>query len=386
MVFPLIKDEEIKYLYNHEHNSVDNSILYRFVLSKIYKMIANLIPSFISPNFVTFSGGFFVILAFCLTWYFNPNFFDWEARYIPLFGALGMFLYQLCDGLDGVVARKTGMCSCFGDFVDHSVDAWVFAIAPIFIISALKISNPYLIVAAIITAESASYTCQLEAKYTGKIELAVINGCNEGIALLYVLLFACSIIGAAPFQTCVFTTSILWSELLTYILVTILAFQTIVQIISLFIKAKMSFTFFFEIFAIIFTFIAGILFVYLYELKHVNSKVYFVIIVGFLLCLQSTTVVTQRLLGRNGQLWHHLYISVLLPIVGFILRKFPENEELIMLVFVSFVMIYNFVYSLYHLLMFSKKTNVPLIAAFNPEELKRLNAVDADEKKESIEN
>lgn len=73
-----------------------------------------LLASGITPNQVTVIG-FLLVLANCLAYLLHQDLF---------FLGLGLSLSYACDGLDGALARRTGMTSGFGSYLDAVIDRY----------------------------------------------------------------------------------------------------------------------------------------------------------------------------------------------------------------------------------------------------------------------
>lgn len=73
-----------------------------------------LLATGITPNQVTLIG-FLLVLINCLAYLLHQDMF---------FLGLGLSLSYACDGLDGALARRTGMTSSFGGYLDSVIDRY----------------------------------------------------------------------------------------------------------------------------------------------------------------------------------------------------------------------------------------------------------------------
>lgn len=88
-----------------------------------WNFVASFVPRKISPNMITLTGGFFMILsAFLSLLSISP--------WMSLIHALCIFIFQTLDAIDGIHARKHDLCSKLGNYIDHATD--VFAIQIMF--------------------------------------------------------------------------------------------------------------------------------------------------------------------------------------------------------------------------------------------------------------
>jgi hypothetical protein len=111
----------------------------------------------IHPNLITLCS--FIIVS--LLYLFNIT--------NPLLLSGGLFLYWICDGIDGIHARNTKQTSHLGEILDHCTDAYsVILITDIFK-NILKITNPFFSIATILSFDVThlldSYTNNLELGY-----------------------------------------------------------------------------------------------------------------------------------------------------------------------------------------------------------------------------
>ena len=83
-----------------------------FIVQRVCTPVSKRLPRAISPNAITLAGGWCAIAAHASArraW--GASFFVFHIAYL------------FCDCLDGTVARYRGLCTSYGAFLDHAVDA-----------------------------------------------------------------------------------------------------------------------------------------------------------------------------------------------------------------------------------------------------------------------
>lgn len=112
------------------------------LLSPWWNFVANSLPNTISPNMITFTGGLFMLLSGILSTISNSS---WTL----LFHSLCIFMFQTLDAVDGIHARKLGLSSKLGNYIDHATDIFTVQIMFQVLFNILNLNRTYLILATI---------------------------------------------------------------------------------------------------------------------------------------------------------------------------------------------------------------------------------------------
>jgi ethanolaminephosphotransferase len=191
-------------LVSFQYQGEDRSLLYRFILSPLASFCVDyLTPMSVAPNTITLIGLVLMAASYCFSWYYVPNFreqhnhnttnsnesipLDIVPRWIFLYNAIAILIYQTLDNMDGKQARKTSSSSPLGLLFDHGCDAvnslfgsvnWIisFGLNPIankldLVLCSIMLFGPYALF----------YIGTWEEYYTGKLILPICNGPNEGL-------------------------------------------------------------------------------------------------------------------------------------------------------------------------------------------------------------
>lgn len=89
------------------------------VLNHYWTWAVRFLPMWMAPNLVTMLGTVIMISTTLVQLYFAPRLEEPCPTWVYLLSALGLFLYQTLDALDGKQARRTGASSPLGQLFDH---------------------------------------------------------------------------------------------------------------------------------------------------------------------------------------------------------------------------------------------------------------------------
>lgn len=156
----VLNQEQIKYLNvtEYRYNASAGSILEILFLQKFWTWLSNFIPLYVAPNTIT-AIGFFINLFCCsLMIYYSPDARSTVPSWTLIVCALGVFLYQIADALDGKQCYKV-QNSQLEEFYDHGCDS----VSTILLMYCVGITikagnNPSLFLIVIFTSLFAFYT------------------------------------------------------------------------------------------------------------------------------------------------------------------------------------------------------------------------------------
>lgn len=127
-----------------QYNSIDTSPLSKYVMHPFWNQTVKLIPLWVAPNLLTFTGFLFVILVAVIISYYDPD-FSASADTLPQSSPIPQWVWLACavfhflahtlDGIDGKQARKTGTSGPVGELFDHGLDSWTSLFTPFCIYS-----------------------------------------------------------------------------------------------------------------------------------------------------------------------------------------------------------------------------------------------------------
>lgn len=119
-----IRSKNLEGLHRYKYAGVDHSLTSKYILKPFYNNVAiNCFPMSMAPNAITLSGFGFVVINFLTLLWYNPTLDQDMPSWVYASWAIGLFLYQTFDAVDGTQARRTHQSGPLGELFDHGVDA-----------------------------------------------------------------------------------------------------------------------------------------------------------------------------------------------------------------------------------------------------------------------
>lgn len=119
-----IRQQDLPHLLQYKYNGVDHSLVSRYVMKPFYSnVVIKCFPMNMAPNLITLTGFSFVIANIATLLYYTPTLDQDCPSWVYYSWAIGLFLYQTFDAVDGSQARRTHQSGPLGELFDHGVDA-----------------------------------------------------------------------------------------------------------------------------------------------------------------------------------------------------------------------------------------------------------------------
>ncbi|KJE96571.1 hypothetical protein CAOG_06873 [Capsaspora owczarzaki ATCC 30864] len=190
-----ITDRGVFALKEHKYNGRDSSILYNKVLRPLaIHLVERYVPTWVAPNVLTLVGLAFTIAGFIPIYSHCRAMYEPAPTWMYVWAAFCLFAYQTLDNMDGVQARRTGTSSPFGQLLDHGCDALNATIATATFAVVLQLGHMNAI-RLICCTYAVFFMTTWDEYYTGEMHLAVVNGADEGITVVWMLYLATAVIG-----------------------------------------------------------------------------------------------------------------------------------------------------------------------------------------------
>uniref|UniRef100_A0A8C5LFA5 Ethanolaminephosphotransferase 1 n=1 Tax=Jaculus jaculus TaxID=51337 RepID=A0A8C5LFA5_JACJA len=114
----------------YKYSALDTNPLSQYIMHPFWNMIVKVLPTWLAPNLVSFSGFLLVVFNFLFMVYFDPDFYASAPgnKHVPywvwiVMGILNFVAYTL-DGVDGKQAHRTNSSSPLEELFDHGLDSW----------------------------------------------------------------------------------------------------------------------------------------------------------------------------------------------------------------------------------------------------------------------
>uniref|UniRef100_A0A8C5CGX3 Ethanolaminephosphotransferase 1 n=1 Tax=Gadus morhua TaxID=8049 RepID=A0A8C5CGX3_GADMO len=119
-----------RYITENQYSAVDSNPLSVYVMHPFWNSVVKVLPTWLAPNLITFTGFMFLVLNFLMLAFYDYDFIAsaHEHVHVPswVWFAAGLFnfLAYTLDGVDGKQARRTNSSTPLGELFDHGLDSW----------------------------------------------------------------------------------------------------------------------------------------------------------------------------------------------------------------------------------------------------------------------
>ncbi|XP_076678100.1 choline/ethanolaminephosphotransferase 1 bbc isoform X7 [Andrena cerasifolii] len=118
----LLSPGQLKRLTEHKYSCTTNSLL-DGLLQPWWDWLVSKVPLWLAPNLITILGLIVNIVTTLILVYYSPDAKVETPRWACFLCALGLFIYQSLDAIDGKQARRTGTSTPLGELFDHGCDS-----------------------------------------------------------------------------------------------------------------------------------------------------------------------------------------------------------------------------------------------------------------------
>ncbi|KAG8451038.1 hypothetical protein GDO86_003353 [Hymenochirus boettgeri] len=122
MTTPPLSRHQLKRLEEHQYQSCGKSLL-EPVMQRFWEWLVEQVPAWIAPNLITIVGLLINIFTTVVLVWYCPTATEKAPIWTYLSCALGLFIYQSLDAIDGKQARRTNSSTPLGELFDHGCDS-----------------------------------------------------------------------------------------------------------------------------------------------------------------------------------------------------------------------------------------------------------------------
>lgn len=119
---PVLSRHQLKRLEEHRYSSSGRSLL-EPAMQRYWEWLVRRMPPWIAPNLITIVGLATNIFTTLVLVYYCPTATEQAPLWAYLLCAVGLFVYQSLDAIDGKQARRTNSSSPLGELFDHGCDS-----------------------------------------------------------------------------------------------------------------------------------------------------------------------------------------------------------------------------------------------------------------------
>ncbi|KAK3048995.1 Phosphotransferase [Extremus antarcticus] len=140
-----------------------------------------------APNAITLSGFAFVLINILTMLYYTPTLDQECPSWVYASWAIGLFLYQTFDAIDGTQARRTKQSGPLGELFDHGVDALNTSLEVLLFAAAMKFGQGWRTVLVLFASLLTFYVQTWDEYHTKTLTLGLVSGPVEGILTLCIV-------------------------------------------------------------------------------------------------------------------------------------------------------------------------------------------------------
>ncbi|POR32572.1 Uncharacterized protein TPAR_07222 [Tolypocladium paradoxum] len=180
-----VRQRNLPGLREYKYSSVDRSLVSKYILKPFYtNVVIKCFPLSMAPNLITLTGFMFVVANFLTMLWYNPGLDQDCPSWVYYSWALGLFLYQTFDAVDGTQARRTKQSGPLGELFDHGVDALNTSLEVLLFAASQNLGQGWKTVATLFASLLTFYVQTWDEYHTKTLTLGVVNGPVEGVLIL----------------------------------------------------------------------------------------------------------------------------------------------------------------------------------------------------------
>ncbi|XP_054722495.1 cholinephosphotransferase 1-like [Uloborus diversus] len=160
---------QLKRLSDHKYNSSGRTLLDPIV-QPFWNWLVLKLPLWLAPNLMTITGLLINILTSVILIGYSPDGTQEAPRWTFVLCAIGLFIYQTLDALDGKQARRTGTSSPLGELFDHGCDSLSTVFVSLGVCIAVQLGTfPYWMFFQCFTAMTLFYVAHWQTYVSGTL-------------------------------------------------------------------------------------------------------------------------------------------------------------------------------------------------------------------------
>ncbi|CAG9792249.1 unnamed protein product [Diatraea saccharalis] len=185
----ILNAAQLKRLSEHKYSCTSASLLDPW-LQPWWCWLVSKTPLWLAPNLITILGLIInIVTTLILVWY-SPDARQVPPRWACALGALGVFIYQSLDAIDGKQARRTNSQSPLGELFDHGCDSISTVFIALGACTAVKLGEyPTWMFFQCFCAMTLFYCAHWQAYVTGILKLGRVDvtEAQYSIMLIYII-------------------------------------------------------------------------------------------------------------------------------------------------------------------------------------------------------
>ncbi|KAF7272244.1 hypothetical protein GWI33_014956 [Rhynchophorus ferrugineus] len=184
----ILSESQLRKLGEHQYSCQSVSICDKF-LQPYWNWLVLRVPIWLAPNLLTIMGLIVNILTALLLVAYSPDAKQEAPWWTCALCALGLFIYQSLDAIDGKQARRTGSASPLGELFDHGCDSLSTVFVAVSACTAVQLGNyPAWMFFQCFCAMTLFYCAHWQTYVSGTLKFGKIDVTEAQITIMGILI------------------------------------------------------------------------------------------------------------------------------------------------------------------------------------------------------
>jgi len=205
----VLSDQQLRKLGEHKYSSSCQSLLDP-TMQIFWNWFVKFVPLWIAPNLITMVGLIINIITAMIVVAYCPTASEIPPWWTTALCAVGLFVYQTLDAIDGKQARRTNTSSPLGELFDHGCDSISTVVVSVASCCAVQLgAYPGWMLFQCICASTLFYCAHWQTYVSGTLQFGTID-VTEGQIIVMIVMLVSSLTSAVGIQ--------FWTSELLYLL------------------------------------------------------------------------------------------------------------------------------------------------------------------------
>ncbi|XP_076273230.1 choline/ethanolaminephosphotransferase 1 bbc isoform X6 [Rhynchophorus ferrugineus] len=184
----ILSESQLRKLGEHQYSCQSVSICDKF-LQPYWNWLVLRVPIWLAPNLLTIMGLIVNILTALLLVAYSPDAKQEAPWWTCALCALGLFIYQSLDAIDGKQARRTGSANPLGELFDHGCDSLSTVFVAVSACTAVQLGNyPAWMFFQCFCAMTLFYCAHWQTYVSGTLKFGKIDVTEAQITIMGILI------------------------------------------------------------------------------------------------------------------------------------------------------------------------------------------------------
>ncbi|XP_050300421.1 choline/ethanolaminephosphotransferase 1 isoform X5 [Anthonomus grandis grandis] len=184
----ILSESQLRRLGEHQYSCQSVSIFDK-LLQPYWNWLVLRVPIWLAPNLLTIMGLIVNIFTALVLVSFSPDAKEEPPRWTCALCAIGLFIYQSLDAIDGKQARRTGSANPLGELFDHGCDSLSTVFVAVSACTAVQLGNyPAWMFFQCFCAMTLFYCAHWQTYVSGTLRFGKVDVTEAQITIMTILL------------------------------------------------------------------------------------------------------------------------------------------------------------------------------------------------------